>query len=221
MPSRWRVSRWNIFRPRWPTKMWLGAGCQVQFLSRLHGLLTELGGGVPREGADWTGPEAEAAAEAAREYEAERDAEIEREKESRRRRPSDARAATKDPGTRRRGATVSSGVVPEITGKPRRRQSSASEGPGKTKVGAAYTVNVLGSARVCRRRRVFLRVRGVNETAGEGRACRGREIEINVLYSRGDLKLITWWDKNTFWCCQGHICVFATTFALSDWPTLW
>lgn len=101
--------------------------------------------GVPREGAEWTGPDAEAAAEAAREYEAERDAEIEREKESRRRRPSDARAVTKDPGaTRRRGATVSSGVVPEVTGKPRRRQSSASEAPGKTKVRVACCVNVPG-----------------------------------------------------------------------------
>ncbi|KAG8687361.1 peroxin, partial [Ceratobasidium sp. 395] len=42
----------------------------------------------PREGAEWTGTEAEAAAEAVRDYEAERDAEIEREKEAKRRRPS-------------------------------------------------------------------------------------------------------------------------------------
>ncbi|QRW08089.1 hypothetical protein RhiLY_07088 [Ceratobasidium sp. AG-Ba] len=94
---------------------------------------------VAREGAAWTGPEAEAAAAAAQDYEAERDAEIEREKEARRRRPSVSAAGketrvgganTKEVKTgtaRKRGATVSSGVVPDVTGKPRRRQSSASE----------------------------------------------------------------------------------------------
>ena len=67
---------------------------------------------VPRDEADWTGPEAEVAANAVREYEAERDGEIEREKEARRRRPS----------VNKRRATVS--VVHEVS-KPRRRQSSA------------------------------------------------------------------------------------------------
>ncbi|KAG9098421.1 peroxin [Ceratobasidium sp. 370] len=101
---------------------------------------------VPREGAEWTGPEAEAAAQAVRDYEAERDAEIERVKEARRRRPS-VSAAVKEPRTsaretktvardgasRKRGATVSNGVAPEVTGKPRRRQSSAGEGLTKAK----------------------------------------------------------------------------------------
>ncbi|KAH7339403.1 hypothetical protein B0J17DRAFT_654973 [Rhizoctonia solani] len=90
-------------------------------------------GGVPREGAEWTGAEAEAAAEAVREYEAERDREIEKEKEAKRK----VTAAG-----RKRGATVSSVVVPELcgvlgNGKPRRRQSSASEGLGKPKVPAS------------------------------------------------------------------------------------
>ncbi|KAG8746975.1 peroxin [Ceratobasidium sp. 414] len=100
---------------------------------------------VPREGAEWTGPEAEAAAQAVRDYEAERDAEIQREKEARRRRPSvsvvvkEARAGAreikmvaKDGTPRKRGATVSNGVMSEVTGKPR-RQSSAGEGLAKAK----------------------------------------------------------------------------------------
>ncbi|KAG8740601.1 peroxin [Ceratobasidium sp. 428] len=103
----------------------------------------------PREGAEWTGTEAEAAAEAVRDYEAERDAEIEREKEAKRRRPSvsavvketraggagvrETKMVVKDGTPRKRGATVSSGVVPEPTGKPRRRQNSACEGLGKAK----------------------------------------------------------------------------------------
>ncbi|KAF8678307.1 hypothetical protein RHS04_05587 [Rhizoctonia solani] len=88
-------------------------------------------GTVPRQDAEWTGPEAEAAAEAVREYETERDGEIEREKEAKRKLAA---------AGRKRGATVSSGVVvvPETcgvlgNGKPRRRQSSASEGLGKPK----------------------------------------------------------------------------------------
>ncbi|CEL61096.1 hypothetical protein RSOLAG1IB_04336 [Rhizoctonia solani AG-1 IB] len=91
-------------------------------------------GTVPRQGAEWTGPEAEAAAEAVREYEAERDGEIEREKEAKRKLAA---------AGRKRGATVSSGVVvPDPcgmfgNGKPRRRQSSASEGLGKPKVPAS------------------------------------------------------------------------------------
>jgi hypothetical protein len=40
----------------------------------------------------------------------------------------------RDGTPRRRGATVSSGLVPEVTAKPRRRQSSASEGLSKGKV---------------------------------------------------------------------------------------
>ncbi|KAJ1304365.1 hypothetical protein OPQ81_005519 [Rhizoctonia solani] len=91
-------------------------------------------GMIPRPDAEWTGPEADAAAEAVREYEAERDGEIEREKEAKR----------KLSGTgRKRGATVSSGVVvPDAcgvvgNGKPRRRQSSASEGLAKPKVPAS------------------------------------------------------------------------------------
>lgn len=98
---------------------------------------------VPRQEAEWIGAEADAAVEAVREYEAERDGEIEREKEARRRRPSVgvARESSKmkesnGKPVRRRGATVSSGVVPEVgaNGKARRRQSSASE-VLKSKVG--------------------------------------------------------------------------------------
>lgn len=95
---------------------------------------------VPREGAEWKGPEADVAAEAVREYEAERDGEIEREKEARRRRPSvGVKDSSKNgkmvPTTpRRRGATVSVMAEVNAPGKPRRRQSSASEGLGKAKV---------------------------------------------------------------------------------------
>ncbi|CAE6508857.1 unnamed protein product [Rhizoctonia solani] len=86
--------------------------------------------GAPRKDAEWAGAEADAAAEAVREYEAERDGEIEREKEARRK---------SSAAGRKRGATVSSGVVPDAcgvvgNGKPRRRQSSASEGLGKPKL---------------------------------------------------------------------------------------
>ncbi|CAE6440152.1 unnamed protein product [Rhizoctonia solani] len=100
-------------------------------------------GVVPREDAEWSGPEADAAAEAVREYEAERDGEIEREKEAKRK----VTAAG-----RKRGATVSSGVVvPDAcgvtsNGKPKRRQSSASEGLGKPKRHPLVMSNALYSS---------------------------------------------------------------------------